>query len=100
MMEHADRRPLIALTCGVLAVLCAFFAYWMLIPSIGLGLAAIVIGMRSRGGDALSVNGREFAAAAIALGLVGILGTGGTFITSEWAEDWGRDCALNPNPDC
>lgn len=99
-MPQRDRRPIIALTCGALATIAAFLVYWMVIISVGLGIAAIVLGVRIRGRDAVDMKGRELAAAAIALGLVGILGTGGTFLTSTWAEDYGRDCVLSPSPDC
>ncbi len=97
-MEQTDRRPLIALACGVLAAILSVAMFWMVIPSVGLGIAAIVLGLRSKPGD--TGKGREFAAAAIALGIVGILGTGGSWITSASGEDYGRDCALDPGDDC
>jgi hypothetical protein len=100
MMEQTDRRPMIALACGVVGVIAAFLMYWMVLPSVLLGIAAVVVGMRARKGDAGSAKGRELAAAAIALGLVAILGTGGSYLNAEWAEDYGYDCALDPSPDC
>ncbi|MDQ5874482.1 MAG: hypothetical protein M3526_03760 [Actinomycetota bacterium] len=99
-MQQRDRLPIVALICGALAAIAAFLIFWMVFISVGLGIAAVVLGMRSRGRDAGDTKGRELAAAAIALGLVGILGTGGSWIVSAQAEDFGRDCALDPNPDC
>lgn len=96
-MEQADRRPMIALACGVLAAVLSVAMFWMVIPSVGLGIAAIVLGLRSKSGD--SGKGREFAAAAITLGIVAILGTGGSWITSASGENYGRGCALQPE-DC
>lgn len=98
MMQQADRGPLIALACGGLAALLSVAMFWMVIPSVGLGVVAIVLGMRSKTGNA--GKGREFAAAAITLGIVAILGTGGSWITSAAGEDYGRDCALHPGDDC
>lgn len=98
IMEQTDRGPLIALVCGAIAALLSVAMFWMIVPSVGLGIAAIVLGLRSKSGDA--GKGREFAAAAVALGIVAILGTGGSWITSAAGEDYGRDCALNPQDDC
>ncbi len=106
-MSQSDRLPIIALVCGGLAVIAAFIAFWMVFISVGLGIAAIVLGVRIRGRytgdvgrDSRDVKARELASAAIALGIVGILGTGGSFLVSQGAEEYGRDCALNPSPDC
>jgi hypothetical protein len=99
-MQQRDRLPIIALICGTLATIAAFLVFWMVIVSVGLGIAAVFLGVRIRGREAGDAKGRELAAAAIALGLVGILGTGGSFLVSEGGEDFGRDCALNLNPDC
>lgn len=99
-MQQRDRLPIIALACGALAAIAAFLIFWMVFISVGLGIAAVVLGMRIRGREAGDAKGRELATAAIALGLVGILGTGGAWLITEWAEDYGRDCALNPSPDC
>ena len=99
-MQQRDRLPIVALTCGALAVIAAFLYFWMVLISVGLGIAAVVLGMRFRGREAGDTKGRELATAAIALGLVGILGTGGSWIVYQQGEDWGRGCAQDPNPDC
>ena len=67
-----------------------------------MGAAAAVLGFVARcrsGGD---IRGRELSVVAITLGLVAILFTPVVIITYSWGEDWGRDCALNPqhDPNC
>lgn len=96
-MQQRDRLPTIALACGASATIAAVLVYWMVIISVGLGIAAIVLSVRVRRRDAGGAKGRELAAAAIALGLVGILGTG-AFLTLDWTEDHGRDCTLGKCP--
>jgi hypothetical protein len=88
--------PGLALGCAVLAVVTAVWLYWLVIPGALFGAAAVALGvhLRRRGG-------RTFGAAAISLGITALfLVPSMLYVTGE-AEDWGRDCALDPtNPDC
>jgi hypothetical protein len=88
------RSHIAALAVGVLAVVGAFVAYWMVLPGVVLGLAAVGLGVRSRR------RGRsEAASVAIALGVVAILAVPAFLVTADSAEEWGRDCALDPSHD-
>lgn len=100
MSGTVGRTPRIALACGVLAVIAAFLMYWMVLVSVGFGVVAVTLGVRiRRTTDHAPV--REIAMVAIALGLVGIIGTAGSFMVADGAEDYGRDCALHPeDQDC
>lgn len=81
---------------GALGALAAVWAYWMLVPGIAFGIAAIVLGVRAR-----RRSSREVGSVAIALGIVALLLVPSVLVVVDAAEDWGRDCALNPsNPDC
>lgn len=92
--------PVVALACGALAVLLAIAMFWLIIPSILLGGAAIVLAVRVRQNAGSSVRSRELSAAGMALGLAGMLYVPGGWIISEGAEDYGRDCAIAPSSDC
>jgi hypothetical protein len=86
----------IALACGVLGVLTAVWIYWMVLPGVVFGLAAILLGWRAHRRDAGSM-----AAAALALGIVAVLLVPSVLVVANEAEDFGHDCALNPsNEDC
>ncbi len=90
----------IALASGVLGVVAAFLLFWMIFLSVGLGIVAVVLGvvvLRRSGNDV----GGKLAAAAVALGVVAILGTAGSIVVSSGGEDYGRKCALDPSDsDC
>lgn len=86
--------PVIALGCGVLGVVAAVWIYWLVVPGVVLGIAAVVLGWRSRRGGA-----SEPASIAIALGLVAILLVPSVMAIANSAENWGRDCESNANPD-
>lgn len=90
------RGPLVAVGCGVLGCLTAVWTFWMIVPGIAFGAAAVVLGIRARkrgAGEAGSV--------AVALGVVALLLVPSVLVIVSAAEDWGRDCALDPsNPDC
>ena len=97
MQEISDRtQARVALGCGVLAVLTALWIYWLVLPGLVFGLAAVVLGWRARRkGDV------EIGSVALTLGIVGILLVPAVLVIANEAEDWGRDCALDPtNPDC
>ena len=101
MMTQQDtttgRLPAIAVACGVAGLLASFVMYWLVLPGIVLGLAAVGLGWRARAGGR-----REIGSVAIALGVVGVLLVPAFLQTATGAEDWGRDCALHPehDPNC
>ena len=73
------------------------FAYWLIVPGVILGAVAVVLGWRARrDGDS------EHGSVAIALGIVAILLVPSVLWVAESAENWGRDCALDPthDPNC
>ena len=84
----------IAVIAGIVGVVTAFLMYWLVLPGVVLGLAAVLLGakIRRRGpSDAATV--------AITLGLVAILAVPAFHATADSAEQWGRDCALDPSHD-
>ena len=97
MQRIGTRSPKIAVACGVLGVLAAVWAYWMIVPGLILGAVAVLLGWRSRRG-----GGSELGSVAIALGVVAILLVPSVLSITNEAEKWGRDCALQPtlDPNC
>lgn len=88
--------PSIAVGCGALGVAGAVFAYWLIVPGLLFGVAAIALGLRSR-----RVGEPAWGGAALALGIVALLLVPSVLYVVDEAESWGRDCALRPsNPDC
>jgi hypothetical protein len=88
------RVPIAALACGVLGVLAAVGFYWLVLPGVVLGLAAVGLGWRARGR-----RGGELSSVAITLGVLAVLLVPATLSVARSAEDWGRDCALHPESD-
>jgi len=89
----------VGLACGFLAVLAAAFVYWIVPVPIVLGMIAIALGIRGRQKGDSAV--RELAVAAVALGLAGIVATGGSLLAAHGGEDFGRHCAAHPaDSDC
>lgn len=94
-MQHTGRkRELIAVACGVLGVLAAVWMYWLILPGVIFGAAAIVLGWRARRN-----GGSELGSVAMTLGIVAIFLVPSTLLIADWAEDWGRDCASDPTQD-
>ena len=93
----SNKVSVAAVTAGVLGVVAAFIAYWLVLPGVLLGLAAVVLGVKSR-----RDGEREAAAVAITLGVVAMLAVPALLSTAHEAEEWGRDCALDPahDPNC
>ena len=86
----------VALGCGVLAVLTAVWIYWLVLPGVLLGVAAVVLGWRLRRN-----GGSEAGSAAMALGIVAVLLVPSILVVANEAESWGRDCARHPaQSDC
>ena len=93
-MTSSKKLATIGLVCGVLAVVTAVWIYWMVLPGVVLGVAAVVLGWRARRN-----GGSEVASVALALGIVAILLVPSVIIVADGAEEWGRDCALDPTSD-
>ena len=97
-MQHIrSKRESIALACGVLGVLAALWVYWLILPGVILGAVAVVLGWRTRRN-----GGSELGSVAMTLGIVAILLVPSVLVIADQAEDWGRDCALDPthDPNC
>ena len=94
----ADSQPTSSPRTGVilggLAVVGATLTYWLVVPGVGFGIAAIWIGVRNR-----KQGMKEVGAVAIALGVVALYLVPMTLFVAGEAEDWGRSCALNPSMD-
>jgi hypothetical protein len=95
--QISTKSPKIALACGVLGVIAAVWAYWMVVPGLILGVVAVVLGWRSR-----RKAGNELGTVAIALGVVAILLVPSVLTIANDAEEWGRNCAIDPthDPNC
>ena len=89
-----DAKPVAALTCGVVGVVSAVVAYWLIIPGLVLGAAAIWLGWRARRRGQL-----ELGSVAMTLGVVAVLLVPAVLSIAAAAEDWGRDCATDPDHD-
>lgn len=86
----------IGLVLGAFGVLAAVWTFWLVVPGIVLGVAAIALGIHSR-----RRAPNEVSSVAIALGIVALMLVPSVLVVVDGAEDWGRECALNPsNPDC
>ena len=85
--------PRAALACGILGFLGAVVTYWLVLPGLVLGLAAVGLGWHARR------DHRELGSVAITLGVVAILLVPAINQTADDAEEWGRDCALHPESD-
>jgi len=98
-MRQISRRSeaTVGLACGVLAVLAAVWIYWLVLPGVILGIAAVVLGWRARRKGASEVG-----SVALALGIVAVLLVPSVIFIANDAENWGRDCALDPtrDPNC
>lgn len=95
--QQGQRPPIAALACGVLGAASGVMLYWLIVPGLLLGAAAIFLGWRERrANDAARGN------IAITLGIVAILLVPATHAIADTAEQWGRDCALDPamDPNC
>src|SRR5688572_28414826 len=88
------QAPIAALACGVLGFAAGIVMYWLVVPGAILGLAAIVLGWRAR-----QRGQKELGSVAMTLGIVALLLVPATNMIADGAEDWGRDCALQPEAD-
>jgi predicted MFS family arabinose efflux permease len=100
MLKQETRQDNLAkagIVCGVLGFAVTNVMYWLVVPGLVLGLAAAVLGWMAR-----RRGHREIAAVAITLGVVTMLLVPSFISNANSAEDWGRDCALDPehDPNC
>ena len=97
MQKIGSKRDPIAIACGVLGVLAAVWVYWLILPGVILGAVAVVLCWRTRRN-----GGTERGSVAMTLGIVAIFLVPSTLFIANGAEDWGRDCALDPthDPNC
>lgn len=89
-------RAALGVASGALGIAAAVWTYWLVLPGLAFGIIAVVLGAWShrRGVD-------QAGSIAVALGVVAVLLVPSVLFIVGEAEDWGRDCALNPtNPDC
>ena len=86
-----------ALVCGVLGFMSTVVMYWLVVPGLVLGLAAVVLGWRARRRGNL-----QLATVALTLGVATLILVPAFIMVAEGAEDWGRDCAPDPqhDPNC
>ena len=97
--SRGDSLALWAVGAAVLGLAALVIAYWLVLPPLVLGLAAVVLGLIARRRAVLGDRARELATVAVCLGAVAILFTPVTLMQTSQAEDWGRDCALHPEHD-
>lgn len=94
--RNGARAPTVGLVLGALGVFTAVWTFFLIVPGIVFGVAAIVLGVRARRRAA-----SEKGSVAIALGVVALLLVPSVLVLVNAAEGWGRDCTLYPNhPDC
>ena len=89
-----DNVPKAALGCAVLGFASTVLMYWLVVPGLVLGLAAVVLGWRARRRGNL-----QLATVAVTLGVATLILVPAFIMVAEGAEDWGRDCALHPEQD-
>lgn len=93
----AGRLSVAAVACGVLAFVAAGVFHFLIVPGIVLGLASIVLGWMAR-----RRGSTERGAIAATLGVVAVLLVPIALGIEDSAEQWGRECALDPamDPNC
>jgi len=96
---QAQKLTMGAIACAVLGLAALVMAYWLVLPSIVFGIGAIVLGVMARRRSGDTQPGRDRATIAVTLGVVAVLMTPVILMHTAEAEDWGRDCAHDPNHD-
>ncbi len=96
---RADSLAIVALASAVLGLAALIVAYWLIVPSVVLGGAAVGMGLVARRRAGRGAQAREIAIVALSLGAVAVLFTPVTLLHTGDAERWGRDCALHPDRD-
>ncbi len=97
--DSAHSLALWALVSSALGVVAVIVAYWLILPAVVLGLVAVIAGVIARRRATPGARERDIATVAVCLGAVAILFTPVVLMHTSAAEDWGRDCALNPEQD-
>ena len=82
MKQVKVNSELIALACGILGLLAAVFAYWLIVPGLILGAAAVVLGWRARRSGSV-----EGGSVAVALGVVAILLVPAVWVVVDGSTD-------------
>ncbi len=95
----ADSMAFWALASAALGVVAVIVAYWIVVPSVVLGLVAVIVGVIARRRAVAGARARDIATVAVCLGAVAMLFTPVLLMHTSAAEDWGRDCALHPEQD-
>ena len=98
-VRSADSLARWALVSAALGVVAVIIAYWLILPSVVLGLVAVIVGVIARRRAAHGARARDIATVAVCLGAVAMLFTPVVLVHTSAAEDWGRDCALHPEQD-
>jgi len=88
-----------ALVLAAFGVAAVIVAYWLILPSVVLGLVAVILGVIARRRAVRGARARDIATVAICLGAGALLFTPVVLVHTNAAEDWGRDCALRPEHD-
>ena len=96
---RADSLAVVALASAVLGLAALIAAYWLVVPSVVLGGAAVGMGLVARRRAGRGARAREIATVALTLGAVAVLFTPVTLMHTGDAERWGRDCAIHPDRD-
>jgi len=89
-------RAALGVASGALGIAAAVWMYWLVLPGLAFGIIAVILGAWSYRRGVGQAGG-----IAVTLGIVAVLLVPSVLFIVGEAEDWGRDCALNPtNPDC
>src|SRR5688500_390126 len=86
----------LALGLAALAVLAAGVAFWLIVPSILLGVAAVVLGALARRAEPTAGRARDIALVAMCLGAVAVVATPWAVLVATGAEDHGALCERDP----
>jgi len=97
--RSGDSLALWALVSAALGLVAVIVAYWMVLPAVVLGLVAVIVGVIARRRAALGARARDIATVAVCLGDVAMSFTPVLLVQTSGAEQYGRDCALNPGQD-
>ncbi len=97
--RSVDSLAMWALVSAVLGLVAVIIAYWLVLPPLVLGLVAVIVGVVARRRAAGAGRAHEIATVAVCLGAVAMLFTPVVLMQTSAAEDWGRDCALQPEQD-
>ncbi|MDQ3054723.1 MAG: hypothetical protein M3R66_13190 [Actinomycetota bacterium] len=95
----ADSLALWGLVSAALGLVAVAVAFWLIVPAVVLGLVAVILGVIAHRRAARGTRARDIATVAVCLGAVAMLFTPVLLVQTSGAEQYGRDCALNPGQD-